>query len=34
MGAGPIRVIIAKLGLDGHNRGVRVISAGLRDRGF
>jgi methylmalonyl-CoA mutase C-terminal domain/subunit len=29
-----IRVIIAKLGLDGHNRGVRVISAGLRDRGF
>ena len=34
MGAGPIRVIIAKLGLDGHNRGVRVICAGLRDRGF
>lgn len=30
----PIRVIIAKLGLDGHNRGVRVICAGLRDRGF
>ena len=29
-----IRVIIAKLGLDGHNRGVRVICAGLRDRGF
>ena len=34
MAAGPIRVIIAKLGLDGHNRGVRVICAGLRDRGF
>jgi len=30
----PIRVIIAKLGLDGHNRGVRVICAGLRDKGF
>ena len=29
-----IRVIIAKLGLDGHSRGVRVICAGLRDRGF
>jgi len=29
-----IRVIIAKLGLDGHNRGVRVVCAGLRDRGF
>ena len=27
------RVIIAKLGLDGHNRGVRVVCAGLRDRG-
>lgn len=30
----PIRVIIAKLGLDGHNRGVRIICAGLRDKGF
>ena len=30
----PIRIIIAKLGLDGHNRGVRVICAGLRDKGF
>jgi len=29
-----IRVIIAKLGLDGHNRGARVICAGLRDKGF
>lgn len=28
-----LRVIIAKLGLDGHNRGVRVVCAGLRDRG-
>ena len=34
MGERKIRVIIAKLGLDGHNRGARVISAGLRDEGF
>jgi methylmalonyl-CoA mutase C-terminal domain/subunit len=34
MGDRRIRVVIAKLGLDGHNRGVRVISAGLRDRGL
>ena len=34
MGVRRIRVIIAKLGLDGHNRGVRIICAGLRDRGF
>ena len=30
----PIRVIIAKLGLDGHNRGAHVICAGLRNEGF
>lgn len=30
----PIRVIIAKLGLDGHNRGAQVICAGLRNEGF
>jgi len=34
MGDRKIRVIITKLGLDGHNRGARVISAGLRDKGF
>ena len=34
MGERKIRVIVAKLGLDGHNRGARVISAGLRDKGF
>ena len=30
----PIRVIIAKLGLDGHNRGAQVVCAGLRNEGF
>jgi len=30
----PIRVLIAKLGLDGHDRGAKVIAAGLRDAGM
>lgn len=30
----PIRVLIAKPGLDGHDRGARVVASGLRDRGF
>lgn len=29
-----IRVLIAKPGLDGHERGARVIAYGLRDLGF
>ncbi len=29
-----IRVVIAKPGLDGHDRGVKVIAAALRDAGF
>jgi methylmalonyl-CoA mutase C-terminal domain/subunit len=29
-----IRVLIAKPGLDGHERGARVIAYGLRDYGF
>ncbi|MFH1887230.1 MAG: cobalamin B12-binding domain-containing protein [Pseudomonadota bacterium] len=29
-----IRVLIAKPGLDGHERGARVIAYGLRDEGF
>jgi len=29
-----IRVLIAKPGLDGHDRGARVIAYGLRDAGF
>ena len=29
----PIRVITAKVGLDGHDRGIKVISRALRDAG-
>lgn len=29
-----IRVLIAKLGLDGHDRGAQVVAYGLRDAGF
>lgn len=28
------RVVVAKTGLDGHDRGVKVIARGLRDAGF
>ncbi len=31
---GPIRVLIAKPGLDGHDRGAKVLARGLRDEGF
>jgi methylmalonyl-CoA mutase cobalamin-binding domain/chain len=33
-GAAPFRVVVAKPGLDGHDRGVRVVARGLRDAGF
>ena len=29
-----IKVLIAKVGLDGHNRGARVLTLGLRDEGM
>ena len=29
-----IRVLIAKLGLDGHDRGAKVVARGLRDAGY
>lgn len=29
-----IRVLVAKVGLDGHDRGAKVIAAGLRDEGM
>lgn len=32
--AAPLRVLIAKPGLDGHDRGAKVIARGLRDAGF
>lgn len=30
----PIRVIIAKVGLDGHDRGVKIVARALRDAGM
>ena len=30
----PIRVVLAKLGLDGHDRGIRVVARVLRDAGM
>jgi len=30
----PIRVLVAKPGLDGHDRGAKVIARALRDEGF
>jgi len=32
--ATPQRVLLAKIGLDGHDRGVKVVARGLRDAGF
>lgn len=31
---GPIRVVLAKIGLDGHDRGVKVVARALRDAGM
>ena len=30
----PVRVVLAKLGLDGHDRGIRVVARMLRDAGM
>src|ERR1700728_5365293 len=30
----PLRVLVAKVGLDGHDRGLRVVARILRDGGF
>ncbi len=30
----PVRILIAKVGLDGHDRGAKYISQALRDRGY
>ena len=30
----PIRVLVAKVGLDGHDRGAKVIATSLRDAGM
>jgi methylmalonyl-CoA mutase cobalamin-binding domain/chain len=33
-GQAPIRVVLAKVGLDGHDRGIKVVARGLRDAGM
>ncbi|MBD0367883.1 MAG: cobalamin B12-binding domain-containing protein [Flavisolibacter sp.] len=33
-GQRPIRVLVAKVGLDGHDRGAKVIATALRDQGM
>ena len=33
-GSVPIRVLMAKVGLDGHDRGVRIVARALRDAGM
>ncbi|HXG11694.1 MAG TPA: cobalamin B12-binding domain-containing protein [Gemmataceae bacterium] len=32
--ASPIRIVLAKVGLDGHDRGIKVVARALRDAGF
>src|SRR5215467_12513069 len=32
--APPLRIILAKVGLDGHDRGIKVVARALRDAGF
>ena len=34
MSGNPIRVLVAKPGLDGHDRGAKVVARGLRDAGM
>lgn len=34
MSADPIRVVLAKVGLDGHDRGIKVVARALRDAGM
>jgi methylmalonyl-CoA mutase C-terminal domain/subunit len=34
MAAPPIRVLVAKAGLDGHDRGAKIIARALRDAGM
>ena len=32
--AHPLRIVMAKVGLDGHDRGVKVVARALRDAGY
>jgi methylmalonyl-CoA mutase, C-terminal domain len=34
MNTAPVRILIAKPGLDGHDRGAKVVARALRDAGF
>jgi methylmalonyl-CoA mutase C-terminal domain/subunit len=34
MTAGPVRVLVAKIGLDGHDRGAKVVARAKRDAGM
>jgi methylmalonyl-CoA mutase C-terminal domain/subunit len=34
MTAPPLRIVLAKLGLDGHDRGIKVVARMLRDAGM
>lgn len=34
MSAGKVRVLVAKPGLDGHDRGAKIVARALRDAGF
>ncbi len=34
MATKPIRVVLAKIGLDGHDRGIQVVARALRDAGM
>mgnify|MGYP001293312539 CR=1 FL=1 len=34
MASAPIRVLVAKPGLDGHDRGAKVVARALRDAGI
>jgi methylmalonyl-CoA mutase C-terminal domain/subunit len=34
MSRSPVRVVVAKPGLDGHDRGAKVVARALRDAGF
>jgi methylmalonyl-CoA mutase C-terminal domain/subunit len=33
-GSGPLRIVVAKPGLDGHDRGAKVVARALRDAGM
>jgi len=34
MAATPLRIVLAKVGLDGHDRGIKVVARALRDAGM